>query len=131
VLTHEYVGQKEWASTLATKTGIEHIDLLDTFLSDETLRNMVGSFGVDDFFRYIQGKKGPKVLVVTGMEFLRATWTGQANVMEKFASQVEMWANNPALLIVMQFDPCLAKRPFTRFPDRLFVVDQKNTFAVT
>lgn len=131
VLGHEYVGQKGWASALATKTGIEHIDLLDVFLCDETLRNVAGSFAIDDFFRYIQGKKEPKVLIVTGMEFLKATWIGQANAMEKFASQIEMWANSPALLIVMQFDTYLAKRRFTRFPDRLFMIDQKNTLAVT
>ncbi len=131
VLTHEYVGQKEWAATLARKTGVEHVDLLDAFLSDGSLRDTIGSFGVDDLFRYLRGKKGPKVLIVTGTEFLKATWIGQTNAMEKFASQIEMWVNSPALLIAMQFDAYLAKRRFIRFPDRLFVVDQKNTLAVT
>ena len=65
-----------------------------------------------------------------GLEFLKATWTGQANVMEQFASQVEYWDKSPSLLFVLQYDKTLATRDFRRFRQYTFVVDQKETLAL-
>jgi len=63
------------------------------------------------------------------MEFLKATWIGQSNVTEQFASHVETWNQSPCLLFVLQYDKTLATREFRRFPQYTFAVDQKETFS--
>ena len=130
VLTHEYGGQKDWGGELARQTGMKHIDLLDLFAGNEELSEKVSSLTVKELFSLLQERGHSLVLIVTGIEFLTATWTGYVNATEQFASHVEMWSKPPALLFVMQFDAALAKRKFTRYPQYAFVVDQKETFAL-
>lgn len=131
VLTHEYSEQKAWAVELARKTGLEHIDLLDLFADNEGLAERVSSFTVKDLFSLLQNKGNSSVLIVTGAEFLKASWSASSNAIEQFASRVEMRDQSPALLFVLQFDSVLAKRKFTRFPQYTFVVDQKETLALS
>jgi len=64
------------------------------------------------------------------MEFLKATWSGQSNAGEEFASHVETWNNKPCLLFVLQYDKIVATRVYRRFPQYTFVVDQKETIKL-
>jgi len=130
VLTHEYDGQKEWAAELARQTDSEHIDLLELFAEDRTLGSRLGQFLIPGLFDFLKGRSRASVLIVSGIEFLKATWTGQSNVTEQFASHVETWNQSPCLLFVLQYDKTLATREFRRFRQYTFVVDQKETLAL-
>lgn len=130
VLTHEYDGQKEWAAELARQTDSEHIDLLELFAEDRTLGSRLSQFLIPGLFDFLKGRSRASVLIVSGMEFLKATWTGQSNVTEQFASHVETWNQSPCLLFVLQYDKTLATREFRRFRQYTFVVDQKETLAL-
>ena len=130
VLTHEYDGQKEWAAELARQTNSEHIDLLELFAEDRTLGSRLGQFLIPGLFDFLKGRSRASVLIVSGMEFLKATWTGQSNVTEEFTSHVETWNQSPCLLFVLQYDKTLATREFRRFRQYTFVVDQKETLAL-
>lgn len=130
VLTQKYAGQKKWAAELAQQTGADHINLLETFAQDESLSGSVGKFLIPDLFELLKGHNEAPVLIVSGMEFLKATWTGQANVVEQFLSRMETWNDKPSLLFVIQYDKVIATREFQRFPQYTFVVDQKETLAL-
>ena len=130
VLTHEYEGQKEWAAELARQTLSEHLDLLDFFAQDANLSNKIGQFLIPSFFEFLKNHGQTSVLVISGMEFLKATWAGQSNVVEQFASHVETWNQKPSLLFVLQYDKIIATRKFRRFSQYTFVVDQKETLAL-
>ena len=130
VLTHDYTEQKVWASKLAAQTDAQHIDLLDHFASDPDLVEGLGGISIPKLFALLSSIAGPRILIVSGLEFLLATWAGQTDAMAKFGHQVEYWDGSLALLFVMQYDAVLAPRPFTRYPQYRFVVDQKETFAL-
>lgn len=131
VFTHNYLEQKTWAAELAKRAGAGHLHLLDTFADDERFSENVGAFSVDDLFRFFTENINDPILIVSGLEFLKATWLGQANVLEQFARQVEMWDKKPALLFVMQYDRFLASLKFERFKQYPFVIDQRDTLALT
>ena len=130
VLTHKHEEQRTWAEELVVKTGAYHFDLLDHFTSHPDLAENIGQFTIQNLFDLLSSISNQKVLIVTGLEFLLATWTGIPNAMVQFANQIEYWDKSPALLIVMQYDSALAARRFTRYPQYKFVVDQKETFAL-
>lgn len=130
VLTHDYFAQKSWATELSRRTGAEHVDLLDLFADNEELASNVSSFSVDGLFNLLQKQVESPVLIVTGIEFLKAAWSANANAVEQFAHRVETWEQLPAIIFVMQFDSELAKRKFKRFRQYKFVVDQKETLAL-
>jgi len=129
VLTHEYEGQKEWAAELARQTDSEHINILELFSEDETLGSKIGQFTVPTLFDFLKSRSKGPILIISGMEFLKATWTGQPNVVEQFASQVETWNQTPCLLFVIQNDTIIANRVCRRFR-YIFVIDQKETLAL-
>ena len=131
VLTHNYLEQKTWSAELAKRAGAGHLHLLDTFANDEPLSENVGAFSVNDLFRFLTENCNDPILIVSGLEFLKATWLGQASVLEQFARQVEMWDKKPALLFVMQYDRFLASLKFERFKQYPFVIDQRDTLALT
>ncbi len=130
VLTHDYEGQKEWAAKLAQQTDSEHLDLLELFSQDTTLGNRIGGLLIPDLFDVIKKHSHAPVLIVSGIEFLKATWIGQSNAMEQFASRVETWNHSPCLLFVLQHDKTIANRKYVRFRQYTFVVDQKETLAL-
>ncbi len=136
VLTHEYDGQKEWAAELARQTDSEHIDLLELFAEHGDLSSKISSFNVAGFFELLKKLKEPPFsihnssFIISNMEFLKATWAGQSNVVEQFASHVETWNQSPCLLFVLQYDKTLATREFRRFRQYTFVVDQKETIKL-
>ena len=132
VLTHEYAQQKEWAAELARLTDSAHIDLMELFSSDDGLACRISAFTVQELFSlFAKQTTEKKVLIVTGIEFLRATWADKASDREEFASRVERWQTNPALLIVTQYEKFLAERNFTRFPEQIFIIDQKETYTLS
>ncbi len=130
VLTHEYEGQKAWAAELARQTDSEHINLLDVFSEGEALSNQLGQFLVPRLFDFLKDRSQAAVLIVSGMEFLKATWTGQSNAVEQFASYVKTWNQAPCLLFVLQYDKILATYDFGKRFQYTFVVDQKETLAL-
>jgi len=130
VLTHDYKTQKKWAEKLAEKTGSNHINLLETFSKDTELSNRIGDFLVPNLFSFLKECGQSPVLIISGMEFLKATWSSQSNILEQFTSYIETWNQNPCLLFVLQYDKTIASREFRRFRQYTFVVDQKETLAL-
>lgn len=131
VFTHEYSGQKKWAAELARQTGSEHVDLLDNFAIEAELSNTVGQLSVSSLFDFLK-EYNPlaELLIVSGLEFIKATWAGQSDAGEQFASRVETWSQKTCLLFVVQFDKYIASRKFLRFPQHTFIVDQRETLAL-
>lgn len=130
VLTSDYAGQEDWAAKLASRTDSSHVHVLDVFAGDTALSGKISSFLIPDFFKWLLGYASKPVLIISGFEFLLASWSGQATAMEEFAVHVEMWNKTPALLFVTQFDKHLAEYKFTRYPDKVFVINQKDTLAL-
>lgn len=130
VLTHEYESQKEWAAELARQTDSGHIDLLELFAEDQDLGNQIGQFLVPALFEFLKGRSQAPVLIVSGIEFLKATWAGQPDNINEFASRVKTWNQTPALLFVLQYDKTLASYDFGRRYHYTFLVDQKETLAL-
>ena len=130
VLTHDYEGQKEWAEKLASQTDSEHINLLELFVNDTALSNQIGEFLVPNLFAFLKERGKTPVLIVSGLEFLKATWNSQLNVLEQFSSHIETWNQTPCLLFVLQYDKTIAAREYRRFRQYTFVVDQKETLAL-
>ncbi len=130
VLTHDYETQKEWAEQLAVKTGANHINLLELFSKDAELSSRIGEFLVPNLFSFLKGRGEAPDLIISGMEFLKATWSSQSNVLEQFTSNIENWDQTPCFLFVIQNDKTIASREFRRFRQYTFVVDQKETLAL-
>lgn len=131
VLTHDYRQQQSWAAELVRRTGADHLDLLERFCRDAALADSVSDFLVPRLFEFLPGESRARVLIVSGMEFLKAAWSGQAHRLEEFASRVENWSRTPGLVFVLQYDATLAARPFRRFPQYRFVIDQHETLALS
>ena len=130
VLTHEYEGQKEWAAELARQTNSEHIDLLELFAEDETLGKQIRQFGVPKLFEFLKDRSQAPILIVSGMEFIKATWTAQPKNVEEFASRIKTWDESPCLLFAVQYDKILATYDFGKRYSYTFLVDQKETLAL-
>jgi hypothetical protein len=130
VLTNEYEGQKEWAAELARQTESEHLDLLELFSEDSELSRKISQFLIPNLFEFLKGYDKAPVLIVSGMEFIKATWSGQANSIEQFTAHVETWNQKPCLLFVLQHDKIIAFRKFRRYRQYTFVVDQRETLAL-
>ncbi|MCK8601983.1 hypothetical protein [Desulfoferrobacter suflitae] len=131
VLSHDYGGQKEWAGKLAGLTGSQHLDLLELFAADPNLSGRMAEFSVSKLFDFLKnGSKSP-VLIVSGVEFLKATWSGQSHAAQEFARRLETSNQKPALLFVMQYDKAIAGYQFRRHSQYPFAVDQKETFAIS
>jgi Xaa-Pro aminopeptidase len=130
VLTQEVADQKTWAAELASQAEAKHLDLLDLFAEDEALGTTVSTFGVNHLFALLQQQDGAAVFIVTGLEFLRAAWSGRASAMEDFAKRLEFWEKSPALVFVTQHDSFLSKRKFDQRFQYTYVVDQRDTLAL-
>ncbi len=130
VLTHDYVDQKTWAAELAKQTDSEHIDFLEHFTNRSEIAAQVGQYSATRLFEYLKSRSASPVLIVSGLEFIKATWVGHPNSREQFASRVEMWNAKPSLLFVMQYDNILANFNFNRYKQYKFVIDQKETLAL-
>jgi hypothetical protein len=130
VLTHDFAGQKEWAAELARQTNSSHVDLLDLFAEDPKLAGRLREFSVVKLFELLSASIDKEVLIVSGIEFLKATWSGQPTATEEFANRVETWQGKPALLFVMQHDKAIAGRSFSRVKQYAFVIDQRETIKL-
>lgn len=130
ILTRDHLRQKAWAAHLASCIGASHLNLLDEMVSPEA-RCKIAEFSVDGLFKYLENRSDTPVLVVSGIEFIKATWAyNPRKTMDQFVKKVELWSKKPALLFVIQYDSFLAQTQFTRFKDLHFVVDQQNTIAL-
>ena len=130
VLTKDLASQKAWAAELARQTDSSHLDLLDLFLSDPPLAAKVGTFSPSSLFEFLGSRDcSAKVLIVTGVEVILATWPDDSAAMKQFASRLELWERQPALLFILQREPTIEKCSFTRYPQYRFVVDQTHTIA--
>jgi len=103
---------------------------LELFAQDAKLSSKIGQFLLPSLFEFLKNHGQSSVLVISGMEFLKATWAGQSNVVEQFASHVETWNQKPCLLFVLQYDKIIATREYRRYRQYTFVVDQKETLAL-
>ncbi len=130
VLTETTAGRQAWADKLASKSGGIHLDLLDHFAKNTDLAAKAGMFGVDDLFDMLKSMHEETLLVVSGLEFLRAIWMARSGALETFAQRVEFWPDKPALIFVMQHETALAKRDFNKRFDGLFLVHQNDTLAI-
>ena len=130
VMTREYSSQREWAAKLAELADSEHIDLLDLFHGEEQPADNLAAYTPDGVFRLLQDRVKQGTAVVSGIEFLKASWSGRPNGAEEFAARMETWQDDPALVFVMQYDKAIAERPYRRFRQYSFVVDQRETFAL-
>lgn len=70
------------------------------------------------------------MLIVSGVEFLKATWSGQPNAVSQFASLINTWDKSPCLPFAVQHDKELEKYDFGRRFSYMFVIDQKETLAL-
>lgn len=129
VLTREYWNQKKWSAALAHKTGAEHIHLVDRFAEDEELCSQLGTFLVPGFFDFLKGQGNSQVLIVSGLEFLKATWSAHPQAMNELKQRLETWNTSPALVLVMQYDRAFVGWASRRY-NYTFVVDQKETLAL-
>jgi hypothetical protein len=130
VLTHDYPGQKAWASELAMQSGVNHLHMLDLFSQDPNLNQNLSRFMVPVLFDFIHQKNEQKVLIVSGIEFIKATWSGQPSAINEFANRVRAWNLTPTILFVVQHDPTLASYDFGRRYRYRFIVDQRDTLKL-
>jgi hypothetical protein len=130
VLTHNYVEQKAWAAELARQSGAEQIDLLDRFAQDNELAAKAGQMLVPNFFEFLKGWRETSVLIVSGMEFLKATWSAQTRATGEFLERIRNWRGDPGLLFAIQYDKTIATHDFGNRFRYQYVVDQRETLAL-
>jgi hypothetical protein len=130
ILTHEHFGQREWAARLAELTDSEHVDLLELFHEEKHLGDNLALYPPEKLFTLLRDRVKRGTAIVSGIEFLKASWSGRPNSAEEFAARIETWQDDPALVFVMQYDKAIAERPFRRFRQYTFVVDQRETIAL-
>ena len=130
VMTHDYVKQKPWAAELARQTGAAHLHLLDRFSEDPELAGELSRFSISHFFDFLPKQCNGKLLIVSGMEFLKATWSGQDSATQELARRIQTWNRSPCLLFVLQYDNALASYDFGSRYQYQFIVDQKETYQL-
>jgi len=130
ILTQKYDEQKEWAYKLAQQTGSGHIDLLDHFAQDQELSGKTGNFMVSNLYKFLEDHSQNSRLVVSGLEFLIATWTAQPDAMDEFLTQLNTWEKNPCLIFLIQYQSKIMTYNFGRRFNNTYVVDQRETLAL-
>lgn len=130
ILSHDFAGQKSWAAEVARQADAGHLDLLEFFAADPQLAARLRDFSVAKLFELLAGYEQKPVLIVSGLEFLKASWSGLPTATEEFVRRVETWPGKPALLFVMQYDKALADWDFSRFRQYAFVIDQGETIKL-
>jgi hypothetical protein len=130
VLTRDYAGQQQWAAELAGQTGSEHFPMLDIFSENPELAQRLSLFSVTELFNFIHYESKGKIAIVSGLEFIKATWSGQQSSVDEFARRVQTWNHTPCILFVIQHDTTLASYDFGRRYNYRFIVDQKDTLKL-
>jgi hypothetical protein len=132
LLTPDLQAQRSCAEQIATAAGAVYFDVLDHFQSDATLAKQLAGFSPDDFFKLLSAQKSP-LLIVSGIEFLLASWISQGDAKQvkvKFCQQIELRERPPAFLLVVQQDPVLASYKPKRHTGQL-VIELSQTLALT
>ena len=132
VLSHDFQGLEPWAVELAQRLNdAEHINVLDHFIAHEELGSTAGTTTLDELFSLLGTLTDRKILVVSGIEFLRAAWSAQSGIVDAFAHKVETWERRPALVFVTQYDKKLENLKSARFGGHQFVFNQKDTYSLS
>ena len=68
-------GKTKAAKKLVDKTGAIYMDLLDDFVDDSRLKDMIDTFDLQDFKKYLKNKDNVgSLLIIDNMDFLLNTW---------------------------------------------------------
>jgi hypothetical protein len=117
---------------LRLKDGYTTLDLLDLMAADSALAAKISSLSPAALFDFLTPRASTsRVLIVSGLEVVLATWPAASPSMKQFAARLELWEKKPALVFVIQREPTLEKHTFTRYPQYRFVMDQTQTIVFT
>jgi hypothetical protein len=134
LLTPDVREQGAIAAQVAVALGVPHMNVLDRFRADDKLVDQIAGFSPADFFRLIAREKSSSLLVISGLEFLLATWLAQGDAKQvklNFCQQVELWSQKPAFLLVTQQDPVFAAYQPTRHTGSQVIIEFSKTLALT
>jgi hypothetical protein len=132
LLTPDLPSQRPYAEQIAEAVGAVHLDMLDRFLSDTSLTEKLAGFSSDDLFKFLAAQKSP-LLIVSGIEFLLAAWISQGDAKQvklNLCQQIELWEQNPALLLVVQQDSVFADYQQTRHTGSQIVIQLSQTLSL-
>jgi hypothetical protein len=134
LLTPDLREQRACAAHIAAVAGARHFDVQDAFQVDATLTERFAGFSSDEFFALVAAQKAQPLLIVSGLEFLLATWLSQDNpneVKRRFCHQIEMWEgrDKQPFLLVTQQDPVFAAYAPGRFIDGPLVIKLSQTLS--
>lgn len=129
VLSREPAGAPAWAGTLAERAGAAHLDLLSHFQQNPDLSSRVADFGPRELLDLCKAFHPKGILVVSGLEVLRATWQARPGLDEDLAKALEFWVGPPALVLVLAEDRFFRDRDFSRMRQTM-TVHQSETYAL-
>lgn len=129
VLTRDPAGACAWTETLAERSESTHLDLLRHFQEHPELADRVSETGPRELLALLKENAPRGVLVVSGLEFLRATWQARPGLDEDLAASLEFWVGPPALVLVLAEDRFFRDRDFTRMQQPM-IVHQTDTYAL-
>ncbi len=133
LLTPDVREQHQIAAQLATALAAPHLDVLDRFQADAKLAEQIAGFAPSDFFKLVAKEKSAPLLVISGLEFLLATWIAQGDakqVKQDLCRQIELWEQKPAFLLVAQQDAVFADYVPTRHTGSQVIVQHSQTLAL-
>lgn len=135
LLVPDLQAQQEHAARIATATGGLHLDVLDLFQADAALAARLGGFDIDDLLGLLASHhNGHELLVVTGTEFLMATWFSQRDprqVKRELCQRLELWERKPALLLLTLHDSTIATYQPSRHTAGAMVLELSQTASLT
>lgn len=129
VLTREPAEAPAWAETLAARAEATHLDLLRHFKDHPEIAARVSETGPRELLALLKGAAPRGILVVTGLEFLRATWKARPGLDEDLAKTLEFWMGPPSLVLVLAEDRFYLDRDFSRMQQPM-IVHQTDTYAL-
>lgn len=129
VLTRDPAGAPAWAETLAVRAEATHLDLLDHFQAHPGLTARVSEIGPRELLDLLKESTPRGTLVVSGLEFLRATWQARPGLDEDLAKTLEFWMGPPSLVLVLAEDRFYRDRDFSRMQQPM-IVHQTDTYAL-
>jgi hypothetical protein len=134
LLTPDVREQHNLAARLANTLSVPHLDVLDRFRADTELTEQIAGFAPTDFFKLVGKEKSAPLLVISGIEFLLASWIAQSDakqVKRNFCQQIELWSQKPAFLLVAQQDSIFAEYLPTRHTGSPIIIQLSQTLALT
>jgi hypothetical protein len=133
LLSPDLAGQRDYAARLAASLQAPHLDILSRFQQKESLLARVAMFSPDDLLALIAELRDHPLVVVTGIEFLLGVWLSQGEpkrVKQDFCYKLEVWQQQPAILIVTHEDPVFAAYQPQRFPGTRIILHTSQTLSL-